>query len=124
MDMHELELGDTPHQHRVDLPRRSHATNPSVSWGDIVRGRRREEHLTGHAVDNGVPELPVAPRLPLPASGALHQSVVDLPDQGFGDRLAASEEVRQQIEGLPVVQEFPGIVRGGLRGSRALPDAL
>ena len=41
---------------------------------------------------------------------ARHQPFVDLPDQRFGDRLAAAQILRNQVERLAVIQQFAHVI--------------
>lgn len=111
MDVDELELSDARHEHRVDVCVRAQPLHQLAHLRRHSFGRRRRvDDLVRAAVGDVVLDEAVAAWVARAAAHAVDKSLVDLADQALGDRLAAVQVLRHELERTTVVEQLAHIV--------------
>ena len=104
MDVDELEPGDSADQHWVDL---AFPAQPIDQLGhqdrNIVPRRRCVHNLSSAGVHHVILDAPVFPGRYRPTTHTLDETLVDLPNQAFGQRPTATEPGGDEFERVPVV---------------------
>jgi len=125
MNVDQLELGNPTHQHRVRIRFAAQGIHQFGHHdGHIMHRRRRVDGFTGCGVDHVILDFPVLARCRRAASDPFYQPLVNFTDKTLRDRVPAGKVFRNAIKGLPVIQEFSGIVRVGLGDKIACEESL
>jgi hypothetical protein len=89
-----------------------------------LRRRRRVDDLSRYAVGDEVLNPAINARPALTAAHSVHEPLVDLADQPFGDGLSAFQVLRHQVERLAIIQQLAHIVGPRILDRLSRPHAL
>ena len=113
--MHQLELGDSGDQDRMDGSR---LVQPCHEFGHhlghLRRMGRRVDDLARGRICHIVLHPSILARLRRTAPNTFDQSAMDFADQSFGHRQSASKILGNQLERLAIVQQFAYVVGVGV----------